>query len=83
MTLRVLFFSVLQDVVGRTEVDCDLGDAQSVTVSDLLGHLFERYPELARWKESLLISADLEYVRPEDIVRPGQEIAIMPPVQGG
>ncbi len=83
MKLRVLFFSVLRDLVGVEAMDVELDAGTALTVADLLEELYSRYPDLRKWDSSLLIAADLEYVQPQTPLRDGQEIAIMPPVQGG
>ena len=53
------------------------------TISDLLEHLYQLHPKLRDWDSSILISADLDYAVRDQELKPGQEIAIMPPVQGG
>lgn len=81
MKLRVLFFSLLRDLSGTEEVD--LVCVPSATVRDLLGQLYGRWPELAKWDASLLVAVDQTYARREDALHEGAEVAIMPPVQGG
>ncbi len=82
MTVRVLFFSVLRDVTGESEVVWDL-PGESARVSDLLESLYVRWPVLGDWDGKLLVAADFQYVRRGDRLSEGQEVAIMPPVQGG
>lgn len=83
--LRLLFFSSLRDVTGTEEIDWPWpprgGGAQ--TVAALLAGLYDRWPALAAWDARLLVAVDLTYARREDLLRPGQEVALMPPVQGG
>lgn len=81
MTLRVLFFSVLQDLTGTPEAIFDCSEGSSA--QDLLNLLFEKWPAMRAWDASLLIAADHAYIKRDTPLRPGQEIAIMPPVQGG
>ncbi len=81
MKLRVLFFSLLRDLSGTEEME--LVCAPSATVRDLLGLLYERWPELAKWDASLLVAIDQAYARRNDALHEGAEVAIMPPVQGG
>ena len=83
MKLRVLFFSLLRDIVGQAEISVELPEGQGDTVGDLLGHLYVTYPKLRDWDKSLLIAVDLEYVKRGAPLSDGQEVAIMPPVQGG
>ena len=81
MKLRVLFFSILRDLTGTEGLDVTC--ATSSTVRDLLAQLFERWPELAKWDASLLIAVDQSYVKRDEPLHEGAEVAIMPPVQGG
>lgn len=81
MKLRVLFFSVLRDVTGVSELDFETG--RDARVSDLLDGLFARWPGLKRWEASLLVAVDQNYAKGGTALHEGAEVAIMPPVQGG
>jgi molybdopterin converting factor small subunit len=81
MEVRVLFFSVLRDVTGAAELAWTL--PPGATVGDLLVEVFERWPRLRDWDASLLLAVDLEYSDRATPLRPGCEVAVMPPVQGG
>ncbi|MDF1754968.1 MAG: MoaD/ThiS family protein [Verrucomicrobiales bacterium] len=82
MKIRLLFFSLLQDFTSREEIDYPLPSA-SITVGELLKKLYGDYKELADWDEKLLIAVNCEYASRSDLVKSGDEVAIMPPVQGG
>ena len=82
MTVRVLFFSLLRDVVGAEELEWELPD-DGMTVSALLGQLYEKWPGLQEWDSKILVALDLDYVDRGTELSDGQEVAIMPPVQGG
>ena len=81
MQIRVQFFSQLREIVKAGEIQVDL--AAGATVADLLLQLYRRYPELERWDGHILIGAGLEFVDRRYAIQPNDEIAIMPPVQGG
>ncbi len=81
MQLRVQFFSQLKEIVGAGEVALDL--PAGATVNDLLARLFQAYPPLREWERNLLIGAGVEFVGRDYVIQPDDEIAIMPPVQGG
>lgn len=83
MKLQVLFFSILRDLVGAEQLLVELDAAKTWTVADLLEHLYGLYPKLRAWDNSILVSADLDYAGRETELKSGQEVAIMPPVQGG
>jgi molybdopterin synthase catalytic subunit len=82
MKLRVLFFASLREIIGSEELEWPW-PAEGDTVSVLLDQLYERFPRLSDWDATLLVAADCEYSGRDDHLRPGQEVAVMPPVQGG
>jgi MoaD family protein len=81
MKVRVQFYAQLRDLVGKRESDVDL--AEGSTVRDLLNEIYARQPKLRSHDKSILIGADLEFVDRNYKLKPGEEISIMPPVQGG
>ena len=81
MKVRVLFFSHLKDAVGASALDLDI--AESSTVAALLELLYARAPKLRDWDNSILVGAGVEFVERDYVIKPNDEIAIMPPVQGG
>ncbi len=83
MKIRVLFFSVLQDIVGASELEEELPQGQNWKVSDLLEKLYSSYEGLRVWDGKILVALDMEYVDRDEKLSDGQELAIMPPVQGG
>ena len=79
--MRVQFFSQLKEIVGASEITLDLPDGTSI--ADLLTRLYQDFPELEKWDRGLLVGAGLDFVARDHIIQPNDEIAIMPPVQGG
>ncbi|MCF6312507.1 MAG: MoaD/ThiS family protein [Verrucomicrobiales bacterium] len=83
MKVKVLFFSVLQDVVGSPEIEYSLAAERSWTVAEVLADLYEKYEGLKIWDGKILLAVDQQYADRGDLLQDGQELAIMPPVQGG
>jgi MoaD family protein len=81
MKVRVQFYAQLRDLVGMRELELDLADGAAVR--DLLEQLYAERPALGAHDNSILIGAGLEFVDRNYKLSPGEEIAIMPPVQGG
>ena len=81
MKVRGQFFSHLRDAAGTSEFSLDLAD--NARVADLLAHLYANHPKLRDWDSSILVGAGVEFVGRDHLLRPNEEIAIMPPVQGG
>ena len=81
MQVRVLFFGVLKDLVGKRNEFIVL--APNATVGDLLSQLENRTPRLKAVLSSVAMSVNEEYAGPEVILKQGDEIALLPPVSGG
>ncbi len=81
MKVRVQFYAQLRDLIGMRELELELPDG--ATVRDLLEQLYAKRPALRAHDNSILIGAGLEFVDRNYKLNPGEEIAIMPPVQGG
>ncbi len=81
MKVRVQFFSRLKDLVREPEAEYEL--AAGSTVADLLAQLYACTPALRAWDSNILVGAGVEFVGRDYVIRPHEEISIMPPVQGG
>lgn len=81
MKVRVQFFAQLRDAIGISESAVEV--SEGATVADLLDQLYARTPALSAWDKSILVGAGVEFVERDYVLRPNEEIAVMPPVQGG
>ncbi|MEP6778020.1 MAG: MoaD/ThiS family protein [Chthoniobacterales bacterium] len=81
MNVRVQFFSRLRDVTGASSAELELRDG--ATVAELVEKLYLQTPALREWDSSILVGAGVEFVDRTHVITAGEEIAIMPPVQGG
>jgi molybdopterin converting factor small subunit len=81
MKVHVQFFSRLRDLARMSEMELDVPEASKV--GDLLGILYSGTPALRDWDKSILVAAGLEFVGRDYILKPGDQISVMPPVQGG
>lgn len=81
MKLHVRFYSQLRDLAGADEVDVDLSNGAAV--SDLLENIYAKFPTLRAHDRNILIGAGVEFVDRNYKLKSGDEISIMPPVQGG
>ena len=61
----------------------ELEVSESAKVADLLEVLYSRTPTLRDWDRSILVAAGVEFVGRDYVVQPGDQISVMPPVQGG
>jgi MoaD family protein len=81
MNVHVQFYAQLRDLIGMREREVEL--AEDATVRDLLEKIYAQQPALRPHDKSILIGAGVEFVDRNYKLKPGEEIAIMPPVQGG
>jgi sulfur-carrier protein len=80
-TVRALFFARYRDLVGEGEVELPLAD--SLTVAELVRDLRERGEPFSRLPPDPAVAVNREVARPDTPVRPGDEVAFLPPVAGG
>ena len=81
MKVNVLFFSVLRDLFGTDSLELELDAGASL--ADLVATLQTRFPGLVAWQGRLLLAVNGEYADGTTVLGGGDEIALMPPVQGG
>jgi len=81
MKVHVQFFSRLRDLAGTSETEIEL--PRGSTAANLLEHLYLQTPALRNWDNSILVAAGVEFVGRDYVLQQGDQISIMPPVQGG
>lgn len=79
---RVLFFAAARDAAGVGACDVPV-PAQGCTVGELADEVLRRFPALAPYRRAVRFAVNGEYARDTDRVRPGDEVAVIPPVAGG
>lgn len=75
---KVLFFAHLRDVVGAEFI---MVDASGKTVAELKAELAAKY-DLPRL-ETVMTAMNEEFAPNDEVIRDGDEIALIPPVSGG
>jgi molybdopterin converting factor small subunit len=83
MKIRVEFYSQLYDLTGVRRLDLDLDLPPKSTVADLLEEVYAKLPALRSRDKSILVGVGVEFVARSYELKPGDEISVMPPVQGG
>lgn len=81
MRVRVLFFGILKEVVGSASEEVELSDHASIR--DLLVHYEEKVPTLKVAFAAAAVALNQQYVTVESQLKPGDEVALLPPVSGG
>jgi MoaE-MoaD fusion protein len=79
--VKVLFFGMLKDIVGRSEEQIELADGSRLET------VFTRYalqfPRLSDFESSIVLACNQQFCDRTAAVSEGDEIAFLPPVSGG
>jgi molybdopterin converting factor subunit 1 len=78
--MRILFFAHLKDVTGQAEVEMTAGELDA---DGLWQKLIATYPGLERFRGSVRLAKNSEYVGPDARFTDADEVALIPPVSGG
>ncbi len=81
MRVRVLFFGMAKDLVGKSSDDPDL--PLGTRVRDLFDHYASAAPALRGFESSILLSRNHEFAARDAALEEGDEVAFLPPVSGG
>src|ERR1700742_4739233 len=81
MQVRVLFFGVLKDIVGRAEETADVSPHS--TPASVFEMYSQRYETLRDRRSSILFARNREFTTPDALLSEDDEIAFLPPVSGG
>src|SRR5258706_14810766 len=81
MNIRVNFYSYFKELTGAVSVSESLPEGS--TLGDLYRRLVARFPKLAAMEKSTLIAVDVEYQGRDHVLREGDEVSLLPQVQGG
>jgi molybdopterin converting factor subunit 1 len=78
--VTVLLFASYADAFGRPSLRVELPPGS--TVKDLVTYL-STLPRVRDLPDVPLVAVNAEYARADQILAPGDEVAIIPPVAGG
>lgn len=81
MRVRVLFFGILKDLVGKASESLEVGDG--ATVADVLSHYESSIPRIRELLPALALSVNQHYSGPGALLGENDEVALLPPVSGG
>ena len=79
MLIEIQYFAQLRSLESPNSLELPEG----TTVGDLLEKLFQLKPTLKSWNKHLLVAARTEWVQRDYVIKQGDKISLMPPVQGG
>jgi molybdopterin synthase catalytic subunit len=81
MRVKVLFFGMLKDIVGRVEEPLEVPAGSPL--SAVFDHYAERYPRLRDMAGSIVMARNQEFSPLSAAIGEGDEVAFLPPVSGG
>jgi molybdopterin converting factor subunit 1 len=81
MKIRLLFFAVLRDIAGHSEEVIELVDG--ARAGDVWQRLRDEHAQLRDYTQPPMIAVNESYVRPDELLHDGDELAFIPPVAGG
>jgi molybdopterin synthase catalytic subunit len=81
MRVRVIYFGMLKDAVGRQLEDVELREPS--TLRDLVEACIAKTPVIDNFRDVLAYSVNIEYANFSTPLKDGDEIAMLPPVSGG
>jgi molybdopterin converting factor small subunit len=79
--VTVSFYSYFKDLAACAETTETLPDGS--TLDDLVKALAARFPKFGAMQRSALVAVGLDYQPRSYVLRPGDAVALFPPVQGG
>ena len=79
MLITVKYFASLREILGRSEDSLDIGQGK-ITVSELWAKVAGTQKTLP---DHVLTAINMEYVKPDAMVKDGDVVAFFPPVTGG
>lgn len=81
MKITVLLFAKLREILKRESLKIEL--PHNAVVADALDSLFRDKEEAQKMRRCLLFAINQNYVRPDAILKNGDELTLIPPVAGG
>ncbi len=81
MKLRLLYFGIVREKLGRRDELRECADA--ITVGELLAELAGSHGIFALGAGSLRVAVNREYVDNTHVLADNDEVAVIPPVAGG
>ncbi len=80
MTIRVLLYGHYRDIGPHWDIE---NLPENATVADLLARLETADPRFVRAGQRARVAVDAAFASPESPLRPGCEVALLPPMSGG
>ena len=80
MKIKLLNFGIAKEITGASEMELDVPENSSI--ANLEAQLRSQYPALNKLR-SFALALNSEYAQGAELLRAGDEVAVIPPVSGG
>ena len=81
IAVTVKLFAVYQETFDVSEIVLDFPDGTPVQA--VCDRLIAEHPKLSKWREITRFGVNLQFVAPDTILQNGDEVVLIPPVNGG
>lgn len=81
MQITVKLFALMREKAGTDTVVLDIPEGANLTQA--MAALVQRYPRLEPYVANTRFALHMDFVGPETLVAPGDELVLIPPVSGG
>jgi molybdopterin synthase sulfur carrier subunit len=81
IAVTVKLFAVYQEAFDVSELELDFPDGTPVQA--VCDRLISEHPKLSKWREITRFGVNLQFVEPDTILQNGDEVVLIPPVNGG
>jgi molybdopterin synthase sulfur carrier subunit len=81
ITITIKLFAVYQEVYGANELVWEF--PYGTPVQAVCDRLISEHPKLSKWREITRFGVNLQFVEPDTILQNGDEVVLIPPVNGG
>ena len=81
ITITIKLFAVYQEAYGVNELVWDF--PHGTIVQTVCDRLISEHPKLSKWREITRFGVNLQFVEPDTILQNGDEVVLIPPVNGG
>ncbi|KHG41214.1 MAG: MoaD/ThiS family protein [Aphanizomenon flos-aquae KM1D3_PB] len=81
IAVTVKLFAVYQEAFDVSELVLDF--PYGTPVQAVCDRLIAEHPKLSKWREITRFGVNLQFVEPDTILQNGDEVVLIPPVNGG
>ncbi len=81
MIVTVKLFAAAREMIGSETVSLEL--AEGTTILDIKRTVTHMFPQIEGLLSRSVIARNQDYALDTDVIAPGDELAVIPPVSGG